>query len=119
MYVCMYVRGARGHWPVCMYVCLFLQDLCKSCERGGGMEKGGHVLKDTLAAACAFELGHLTLLSGVGDGEVVSKEVARRRGAREEEWTGGATTPTPSMLRLICIAAVLAAARPTLLFRPL
>ena len=35
------------------------------------------------------------------------------------EWTGGATTPHPSMLRLIRIAAVLAAARPTLLFRPL
>ena len=30
-----------------------------------------------------------------------------------------ATTPHPSMLRLIRIAAVLAAARPTLLFRPL
>ena len=42
----------------------------------------------------------------------------RRRGARKEEWTGGATTPHPSMLRLIRIAAVLAAARPTLLFRP-
>ena len=38
------------------------------------------------------------------------------QGAREEEWTGGATTPHPSMLRLIRIAAVLAAARPTLLF---
>ena len=34
--------------------------------------------------------------------------------ARKEEWTGGATTPHPSMLRLIRIATVLAAARPTL-----
>ena len=46
----------------------------------------------------------------------MSKEVG------EEEWTGGATTPHPSMLRVIRIAAVtvtvLAAARPTLLFRP-
>jgi len=42
--------------------------------------------------------------------------LARRRG--KDEWTGGATTPHPSMLRLIRIAAVLAAARPTLLFRP-
>ena len=41
------------------------------------------------------------------------------QGARKDEWTGGATTPHPSMLRLIRIAAVLAAARPTLLFRPL
>ena len=45
--------------------------------------------------------------------------LARRRGAREEEWTGGATTPHPSMLRMIRIAAVLTAARPTLLFRQL
>ena len=40
----------------------------------------------------------------------------------QEEWTGGATTPHPSMsvrFKLIRIAAVLAAARPTLLFRPL
>ena len=30
----------------------------------------------------------------------------RRRGAREEEWTGGVTTPHPSMLRLIRIAVL-------------
>jgi len=30
---------------------------------------------------------------------------------REEEWTGGATTPHPSMLRFIRIAAVLSADR--------
>ena len=42
-----------------------------------------------------------------------------REQCKQDEWTGGATTPHPSMLRLIRIAAVLAAARPTLLFRPL
>ena len=28
-----------------------------------------------LAAACVFESGHLSLVSGAGEGEVVSKEV--------------------------------------------
>jgi len=46
----------------------------------------------------------------------VSKEVGEGEGA------GGGTTPHPSVLRVIRIAAVmvtvLAAARPTLLFRP-
>ena len=57
-------------------------------------------------------------MTDAGEGEVVSKEVGEER-ARKEEWTGEATTPHPSMLRLIRIAAVLPAARPTLLFRPL
>ena len=37
-----------------------------------------------LAAACTIESGHLTLLSGAGEGEVVSKEVGEeeRRAAR-------------------------------------
>jgi len=60
----------------------------------------------------------ITLLSGAEEGEVVRKEVGEEeRGAR-----GGvdrATMPYRAMLRLIRIAAVLAAARPTLLFRPL
>ena len=44
---------------------------------------GGHVLKDTTAAACAFESGHLTLVSGAGEGEVVSKKVGKEvRGAQ-------------------------------------
>ena len=45
------------------------------------------MLKDSvrtpLAAACAFESGHLTLTSGAGEGEVVSKEVGEEeRGAQ-------------------------------------
>jgi len=74
-----------------------------------------------LAAACAFESGHLTLLSGAGE-EVVSKEVqklARRRGARGGQSGQEERHRHIPMLRLIRIAAVLAAARPTLLFRPL
>ena len=61
----------------------------KAVSGGGEREKGGlgHVLRTPLAAAYAFESGHLTtviLLSGAGEGEitVVSKEprLARRRG---------------------------------------
>jgi len=41
-----------------------------------------------IATACTIESGHLALLSGAGEGEVVNRRLARRRGAREEEWTG-------------------------------
>ena len=35
------------------------------------------------AAACTFESGHLTLVSGAGEGEVVSKKVGKEvRGAQ-------------------------------------
>ena len=44
---------------------------------------GGHVLKDTTAAACAFESGQLTLVSGAGEGEVVSEVGEEERGAQE------------------------------------
>ena len=55
----------------------------KAVSGGGEREKGGHVLRDTIAAACAFESGHLTLVSGAGEGEVVSKEVGEEeRGAQ-------------------------------------
>ena len=41
------------------------------------------MLKDTTAAACVFESGHLTLVSGAEEGEVVSKEVGEaERGAQ-------------------------------------
>ena len=57
------------------------------------------LVRTLLATACAIESGHLTLLRGAGRGRL-SKELAtrRRRGAREEEWTGGATTPHPTSL---------------------
>ena len=38
----------------------------------GDKEKGGHVIRGTTTAACTFESGHLTLVSGAGEGEVVS-----------------------------------------------
>ena len=59
---------------------------CRTYEKAvsgeGEREKGGHVLRDT-TAACAFESGHLTLVSGAGEGEVVSKKVGKEvRGAQ-------------------------------------
>ena len=47
---------------VCMYVCLLLQDLYKSCARGGGV-KSGYVCYGMLrAAACVDESDHHTLM---------------------------------------------------------
>ena len=68
-----------------MYVCY-----CRTYEKavsGGGEGKGrtcaeGHL---PLAAACAFESGHLTLLSGAGEGEVASKEVGEEEEEEKEE----------------------------------
>ena len=52
----------------------------KKLSGGEEREKGGHVLP---AAACTFESGHLTLVSGAGEGEVVSKKVGKEvRGAQ-------------------------------------
>ena len=42
-----------------------------------------------LAAACAFESGHLTLMSGAGEGEVVSKEVGKEEIGEEERGARG------------------------------
>ena len=41
------------------------------------------MLRDTTSRACTFESGHLTLVSGAGEGEVVSKKVGKEvRGAQ-------------------------------------
>ena len=48
---------------------ILLEDLVKSCVRGREEEKGGHVLRDTLAAACMDESDHLALVNA-GDEEV-------------------------------------------------
>ena len=40
------------------------------------------MLKDTTSRACAFGSGHLTLMNGAGEGEVVSKEVGEERDAQ-------------------------------------
>jgi len=71
-----------------------------------------------MLVACAFESGHLTPLNGAGEGEVVSKEVGKEeRGAR-----GGVDRRSDSATSVdveIDPHRILAAARPTLLFRPL
>ena len=58
----------------CMYV-YYCRTYEKAVSGGEEREKGGHVLP---AAACTFESGHLTLVSGAGEGEVVSKKEVRR-----------------------------------------
>ena len=45
----------------------------KAVSGGGEREKGGHVLRDTTSRGLCrrFESGHLTLVSGAGEGEVL------------------------------------------------
>ena len=48
---------------------------------GGEREKGGHVLRDTTSRGLYVRV--LTLVSGAGEGEVVSKKVGKEvRGAQ-------------------------------------
>ena len=55
----------------------------KSCERGQRGKKEDMCNGTLPAAACTFESGHLTLVSGAGEGEVVSKKVGKEvRGAQ-------------------------------------
>jgi len=77
------------------------------------------VLKDTTSRGLCVRVRPPHTFERRGGGGVVSKEVGEEeRGAR-----GGvdrrSDNAAPSMLTFIRIAAILAAARPTLLFRPL
>ena len=47
---------------VCMYVCLLLQDLYKSCARGGGVKRGDVCYGMLRAAACVDESDHHALM---------------------------------------------------------
>ena len=58
---------------------------CRTYEKavvgGGEREKGGHVLRDTTSRGLYVRV--LTLVSGAGEGEVVSKKVGKEvRGAQ-------------------------------------
>ena len=53
----------------------------KAVSGGGGRGKKEDMCSGPLpAAACTFESGHLTLVSGAGEGEVVSKKVGKETG---------------------------------------
>ena len=71
------------------------------------------------AAACVYESDHHALMY-VWHGQIV-REDRVGEAAREDrdERAGGATMLQPLMLRLTRKAAAFAAARPTLLFKPL
>ena len=56
-----------------MYVCLLLQDLYKSCARGGGVKRGDVCYGMLRAAACVDESDHHALMY-VRHGQTVRKE---------------------------------------------
>ena len=55
------------------YVCLLLQDLYKSCARGGGVKRGDVCYGMLRAAACVDESDHHALMY-VRHGQTVRKE---------------------------------------------
>ena len=55
------------------YVCLLLQDLYKSCARGGGVKRGGVCYGMLRAAACVDESDHHALMY-VRHGQPVREE---------------------------------------------
>ena len=81
-------EGNQGRGKTVVYIYIYVY-YCRTYEKavsgGGEREKGGlgHVLRTPLAAACASESRHLTLVSGAGAGEVVSKKAGKEvRGAQ-------------------------------------
>ena len=85
--------------------------------RVGRGDSGGHVLRETTSRGlCGLVCPSRTSERG-GKGDRVKG--GGEEGERERERVlGGATTPQPSMVRLIRNAAAFAAASPTLLFKP-
>ena len=74
------------------YVCLLLQDLYKSCARGGGVKRGDVCYGMLRAAACVDESDHHALMyvwHGQGDEEVVSQEEGGREGSAAGGEEGG------------------------------
>jgi hypothetical protein len=96
---------------VCVCV-LLLQDLLKSCSRGGRRRVEDMCYERRRAWACVDESAHHAVNAG-------ERRRGSRRGVREGACIGGATMPQSWTLRLTRNAAALAAANPTLLFRPL
>ena len=69
--------------PLGLYV-YYYRTYEKAVSGGVEREKGGHVLRDTTSRGLFVRVRpHLTLVSGAGEGEVVSKEVGEeKRGAQ-------------------------------------
>jgi hypothetical protein len=109
--------GGEHSDKVC--VCLLLQDLVQIClHGGGGGNVGGHVLGETTSRGlCGLVCPSRTSERG-GAGDCVKEGGGERREVREGACIGAATILHPWTLRLILNATTLAAASPTLLFRP-
>ncbi len=102
---------------LCVCVCLLLQDLVQSCFRGEGGGIGGHVLRETTSRGlCGLVCPSRTSERG-GEGDCV-KEGGGEGKCKRERAFGAATMLQPWTLRLILNTAALAAASPSLLFRP-
>ena len=65
--------AAAGPTFVLKHVCLLLQDLYKSCARGGGVKRGDVCYGMLRAAACVDESDHHALMY-VRHGQTVRKE---------------------------------------------
>ena len=70
------------------------------------------------AEACVDESAHHAL-ANAGGREIVGKKEGEQKGSARGSGIGGSTMLQPWTLRLTRNAAALAAASPTLLFRPL
>ncbi len=84
MSVCLLLRES-----VCLFVCLLLQYLLQSCSRarGGGVESGGHVIRETTSRGqCGLVCPSRTNECG-GEGYCV-KGGGEEEGERERERAG-------------------------------
>jgi hypothetical protein len=110
----------RRHFDRCVCVFITAGPSTKLFAWGGGGDMGGHVLRETTSRGlCGLGCPSRTSERG-GKGDCVKEGGGGegRREVREGACIGAATILQPWTLRLILNAAALAAASPTLLFRP-
>ena len=105
-----------------LFVCVFYycRTYYKAVRVGGGGEWRTCAMRDDEPRPVWMSLlitNHALVNAGVG--RLCERRRGSRRGVREGACIGGATMPQPWTLRLTRNTAALAAASPTLLFRPL
>jgi hypothetical protein len=103
-----------------LYVCVYYCRTYDKTVRGGGRRRVEDMCYERRQAeACVDESAHHALANAGGIGRLCERRRGSRRGVREGVCIGVATMLQPWTLRLTRNAAALAAASPTLLFRPL